>query len=276
MGSQCTDRVFPVRNGRVPHRENVGDASGDLVADPSRASSALWWSMAGPTPIRNDTDYNAALSRIDQLMGAERGSTDSEELDALADLVVLYESGPVTEWDSERKDDMAISDSLLPEFDQEIAGARRTLERVPADKFDWRPHPKSGTMVWLAGHLANLPSWAPLTIGQDELDLAPGGKQMDPPPPPADTADLVATFDRHAAEARAAIAGASDADLMKPWTLLSNGRTLMTLPKVAVLRSFVMNHLIHHRAQLGVYLRLNDIPVPSIYGPSADEAPPGF
>ena len=171
---------------------------------------------------------------------------------------------------------MAISDSLLPEFDQEIAGARRTLERVPDDKFDWRPHPKSGTMVWLAGHVANLPSWAPLTINQDELDLAPGGKQMDSPPPPADTAELVATFDRHAAEARAAIAGASDAELMKPWTLLSNGQTLMTLPKVAVLRSFVMNHLIHHRAQLGVYLRLNDIPVPSIYGPSADEVPPGF
>ena len=171
---------------------------------------------------------------------------------------------------------MAISESLLPEFDQEIAGARRTLERVPADKFDWRPHPKSGTMVWLAGHLANLPSWAPLTINQDELDMAPGGKPLDPPPPPADAEALVATFDRCAAEARAAIAGASDADLMKPWTLLSNGRTLMTLPKVAVLRSFVMNHLIHHRAQLGVYLRLNDIPVPSIYGPSADEAPPGF
>ena len=171
---------------------------------------------------------------------------------------------------------MAISDSLLPEFDQEIAGVRRTLERVPADKFDWRPHPKSGTMVWLAGHLANLPSWAPITINQDELDMAPGGKQMDPPPAPADTAELLATFDKCAAEARAAIAGASDAELMKPWTLLSNGQTLMTLPKVAVLRSFVMNHLIHHRAQLGVYLRLNDIAVPSIYGPSADEAPPGF
>lgn len=171
---------------------------------------------------------------------------------------------------------MAISDSLLPEFDQEMAGARRTLERVPTDKFDWRPHPKSGTMIWLAGHLANLPSWAPLTIGRDELDLAPGGKQMDPPPRPADTAALVATFDRCAAEARAAISGASDAELAKPWTLLSNGQTLMTLPKAAVLRSFVMNHVIHHRAQLGVYLRLNDIAVPSIYGPSADEAPPGF
>ena len=171
---------------------------------------------------------------------------------------------------------MAIIDSLLPEFDQEIAGVRKTLERVPADKFEWRPHPRSATMISLAGHLANLPTWAPLTINQDELDTAPGGKSMDPPPPPADTAELVATFDRHAAEARAAIAGSNDAELMKPWSLLRNGATLMTMPKAVVIRSFVMNHLIHHRAQLGVYLRLNDIPVPSIYGPSADESPAGF
>ena len=171
---------------------------------------------------------------------------------------------------------MAIAEALLPEFDQEAAGVRRTLERVPADKFDWRPHEKSGTMIWLAGHLANLPAWAPLTIGQDELDLAPGGESMPQAPEPASVEELVATFDRHAAAARAAIAGASDEELMKPWSLLSNGQVLMTLPKAAVIRSFVMNHLIHHRAQLGVYLRLNDVPVPSIYGPSADENPMGF
>ena len=93
------------------------------------------------------------------------------------------------------------------------------------------------------------------------------------PQPPADNAALVATFDRNAAAARAAIAGASDSDLFRPWSLLQNGVTLMTMPKVAVLRSFVLNHLIHHRAQLGVYLRLNDIAVPSLYGPSADETP---
>ncbi len=171
---------------------------------------------------------------------------------------------------------MAIAEALLPEFDQEAAGVRRTLERVPADKFEWRPHEKSGTMIWLAGHLANLPRWAVLTMEADELDMAPGGEQMPPPPTPASVDELVATFDRHAAEARAAIAAASDADLMKPWSLLSNGTVLMTLPKAAVIRSFVMNHLIHHRAQLGVYLRMNDVPVPSIYGPSADETPPGF
>lgn len=171
---------------------------------------------------------------------------------------------------------MAIAEALLPEFDQEAAGVRRTLERVPADKFDWRPHEKSGTMIWLAGHLANLPSWAVLTIEQDTLDLAPGGKPMPAPPEPATVGELVATFDREAAAARAAIAGAADDALRKPWTLLRNGTALMTLPKVAVVRSFVMNHLIHHRAQLGVYLRMNDVAVPSIYGPSADEAPPGF
>ncbi len=171
---------------------------------------------------------------------------------------------------------MAIAEALLPEFDQEAAGVRRTLERVPADKFEWRPHEKSMTMISLAGHLANLPQWATLTMAADELDTTPGGEPMPPPPVPASVEELVATFDRHAAEARAAIAGASDAEFMKPWSMLNNGTVMMTLPKAAVIRSFVMNHLIHHRAQLGVYLRLNDVPVPSIYGPSADETPPGF
>ena len=168
---------------------------------------------------------------------------------------------------------MSISESMLPEFDHEVAGVRATLERVPDDKLDWKPHQKSGSMGWLAGHLANLPTWAVLTVEQDELDLLPGGKPLDQPPPPVDSADLVATLDRNAAAARTAIAGAGDADLLRPWSLLQNGVTLMTLPKVAVLRNFVFNHLVHHRAQLGVYLRLNDIPVPPLYGPSADEAP---
>ena len=171
---------------------------------------------------------------------------------------------------------MAITETLLPEFDQEMANTRKTLERVPEDRFDWAPHKKSGSMVWLAGHLANIPSWASIAISQDELDLAPGGKVPAPPPPPTSTEQLLATFDKNAAEARAAIAGASDSELMKPWSLLQNGSKMMTMPKAVVLRSFVMNHLIHHRAQLGVYLRLNDIPVPSIYGPSADENPMGL
>ena len=168
---------------------------------------------------------------------------------------------------------MAISESLLPEFDHEMANTRKTLERVPDGKSDWKPHDKSMAMGGLATHLSNIPTWAVYTIAQDSLDLAPGGEPLPPTPIAGSQAELLANFDENVAKARAAIAGASDAELFKPWTLMTNGNTILTLPKVAVLRSFVMNHLIHHRAQLGVYLRLNDIPVPSIYGPSADESP---
>lgn len=170
---------------------------------------------------------------------------------------------------------MGLSESLLPEFDHEMANTRKTLERVPHDKSEWKPHSKSMAMGGLATHLSNIPTWINYTIDQDSLDLAPGGKPL----PSAELAksqeELLATFDANIAKARAAIAGAADAELFKPWTLMSNGHTILTMPKIAVLRSFVMNHLIHHRAQLGVYLRLNDIPVPSIYGPSADENPFG-
>jgi len=168
---------------------------------------------------------------------------------------------------------MGLSDALLPEFDQEMANTRKTLERVPHEKFGWKPHEKSMAMGGLATHLSNIPTWAVYTIDQDSLDLAPEGKPLPHAELAKSQTELLALFDTNAAKARAAIAGASDADLFKPWTLMSNGATILTLPKVAVLRSFVMNHLIHHRAQLGVYLRLNDIPVPSIYGPSADESP---
>ena len=130
-------------------------------------------------------------------------------------------------------------------------------------------------MIWLAGHLANLPSWVRLTIEQDELDLAPGGKAPDPPPTPANVDEILAMFDKNVAEARAAMAEASDDALMKPWSLLQNGKTMLTLPKATVLRSFVMNHLIHHRAQLGVYLRLNDIPVPVNLRPVCRREPDG-
>jgi len=168
---------------------------------------------------------------------------------------------------------MGISESLLPEFDQAMANTRKTLERVPHEKFDWKPHEKSTAMGGLATHLSNLPTWAVYAIDQDSLDLAPGGKPLPPAELAKSEAELLAIFDANSAKARAAIAGASDEALFKPWTLMSNGNEILTFPKISVLRSFVMNHIIHHRAQLGVYLRLNDIPVPPIYGPSADESP---
>ena len=168
---------------------------------------------------------------------------------------------------------MRLSESLLPEFDNEMASTRKTLERVPVDKPDWKPHEKSMALGGLATHLSNLPTWAFYTLGQDSLDLAPGGIPMPSPEIAKTQEELLATFDANVAKAREAIAGADDAEFFKPWSLLSNGANILTMPKIAVLRSFVMNHLIHHRAQLGVYLRLNDIAVPSIYGPSADENP---
>jgi uncharacterized damage-inducible protein DinB len=166
---------------------------------------------------------------------------------------------------------MKLSETLLPEFEHEMANTRRTLERVPEDKLDWQPHEKSMTMGGLTTHLANIPSWAMHGIDQDSLDVAPPGEKPLRIEPVQSRAEALAMFDRNVAAARAAIAGASDEHLLKPWSLLSGGRTVMTLPRVAVLRSFVMNHNVHHRAQLGLYLRLNDVPVPAIYGPSADE-----
>ena len=162
-----------------------------------------------------------------------------------------------------------ISRALLPEFDQEMATTRRLLERVPDDKFDWKPHEKSGTMGWLAGHVATLGRLASAAVGTDSIDFATA-----PQPPKANNrAELLTVFDKISSEARKAIASASDAHLMKSWSLQLNGKTLMSLPRAAVLRGFFLNHLIHHRGQLSVYLRLNNVPLPSIYGPSADENP---
>lgn len=166
---------------------------------------------------------------------------------------------------------MALSQTLLPEFDHEMANTRKTLERVPDDKFDWKPHEKSFSMGRLANHLAFLPTWTVASLNQTSIDINPVGEPP-PRPPEAKTAkELLDMFDAAVSAAREAIAGASDETLFVPWTLMSGGKTVFTMPRIAVLRGFVMNHSIHHRAQLGVYLRLNDIPVPSIYGPSADE-----
>ncbi len=166
---------------------------------------------------------------------------------------------------------MAIAQSLLPEFDQEMANTRKTLERVPDGKFAWKPHDKSGTMGWLAGHVAMLPGWIPITFSQDSLDINPPGGSDFKPPRIEDRADLLAVFDKNVSEARKTLSSTTDEQMMRPWTLLSAGNKIFTIPKAGVVRSFVLNHLIHHRAQLTIYLRLNNVPVPALYGPSADE-----
>ena len=162
---------------------------------------------------------------------------------------------------------MSIAETLIPEYDHEVGTTRKLLERVPDGKFDWKPHDRSMSLGELASHLATMLSWGTATINQPEFDLSAPFT-----PSSLNTrADLLASFDKEAGATRAALAAASDAVLMTAWSLKKNGKTLFTMPKAGVLRSFVMNHMIHHRGQLSVYLRLNDVPLPSMYGPSADE-----
>jgi uncharacterized damage-inducible protein DinB len=166
---------------------------------------------------------------------------------------------------------MSLGEALLPEFNQEMANTRRTLERVPEDKFDWKPHQRSMTMGRLATHLAELPGWAMATVEKDSLDLAPPGGTGLQPGTARTRKELLAMFDANVDAARTAISRAGDDHLAQNWTLLVAGNRIFTRPRLAVLRNSVLNHSIHHRAQLGVYLRLNNLPVPAIYGPSADE-----
>lgn len=165
---------------------------------------------------------------------------------------------------------MSIAQSLLTEFDHEVATTRRVLERVSDAKFGWKPHAKSMSMGELANHCVNVPFWGTLTLSTDCFDISPGGKDISDPASPT-AAELLSRFDKVVAEARATISGASDEIMLQQWSLYANGVTLFSMPRIAVMRTFVMNHLIHHRGQLSVYLRLNDISVPAIYGPSADE-----
>ena len=167
---------------------------------------------------------------------------------------------------------MALNAMLLPEFDEEMKITRKFLERVPEDKFGWKPHEKSMSLGSLAAHLAEMPGWTVPTIQQSSLDLAPPGGPPFQPTKTSSRRETLEFFDRNTAAARMAIASARDEELMKPWSLLMGGQIIFTMPRIGVLRSMVMSHNIHHRAQLGVYLRLNNVPVPGTYGPSADEA----
>jgi uncharacterized damage-inducible protein DinB len=163
---------------------------------------------------------------------------------------------------------MAIKDGLLAEFDHEMGTTRKLLERVPDEKLSWKPHEKSMSLGGLATHLANLPHWAGIILSEPSFDLAeaPPNRQT-----LASRAEVLADFDRVVKSARASLADRSDAEIVAPWTLKRGGQQVFTMPRVAAFRSFVLSHTIHHRGQLSVYLRLNDVPVPAIYGPSADE-----
>jgi len=160
---------------------------------------------------------------------------------------------------------MSISSTFLPEFDEEMKITRRLLERVPGEKGAWKPHEKSFSLGHLAQLVAWMPGWITQAVKETRLDLsAAPGYSLEK------TETLVKMFDANVASAQAALAASSDADFQVPWSLTVGERVLFTMPRVGVVRQTI-NHLIHHRGQLSVYLRMVDVPLPSIYGPTADE-----
>lgn len=164
---------------------------------------------------------------------------------------------------------MAITDALLPEYDHEMATTRRLLDRVPEGDFGWKPHERSMALGELAGHIANLLMWCSTILDAPSFDLATLGDRR--AEPPASRRALLEDFDGKVAAVRASLAKRTDAELLAPWTLKHGDHEVFTLPRVSAIRSFVMSHSIHHRGQLSVYLRLRNVPVPPIYGPTADE-----
>ena len=164
---------------------------------------------------------------------------------------------------------MPLIETLLPEFDREMGQTRKLIERAPEDQFDWKPHPSSMTLGRLAGHLTELPGWASTAMTSSAFEVPP-----DRPPDdqrPASRAAVLALFDDTVTAARRNLAGKTDAEFLAPWTLTAEGKEVFTMPKIAMIRTFVLNHMVHHRGQMSVYLRMLGVKIPSIYGPSGDE-----
>jgi uncharacterized damage-inducible protein DinB len=166
---------------------------------------------------------------------------------------------------------MKITELFLADLERESDSTRRTLERVPQGRNDWKPHPKSMRLGYLATMVANMPAWIDVVISQEELDINPPDGPRHRPPELSTSSELVAALDAAVAKGRAALQNTSDEHLMKPWRFLSGGRMVSEQPRYVMIRDAVFSHLVHHRGQLTVYLRLNDALVPAIYGPSADE-----
>jgi uncharacterized damage-inducible protein DinB len=166
---------------------------------------------------------------------------------------------------------MSIAELLLPEFEQEMSGVRRVLERIPNDKLSWKAHEKSNTIGWLANHLAEIPGWVQGTLSADEWDIDPVDGEPYRTPNLSSREAILEELDKNVAAAKASLAATGDETFAQSWSLLKQGNVMLTMPKLGVIRTWVINHSIHHRGIMTVYLRLNDIPVPGLYGPSGDE-----
>jgi uncharacterized damage-inducible protein DinB len=162
---------------------------------------------------------------------------------------------------------MALKDALLAEYDHELATTKKLLERVPEDRLAWKPHGKSMSIGGLSQHIANIPNWGTTILNEAGFDLSTAPPNLEEP---SSHADIMKWFEDARAKARQAL-DKTDGELLAMWSLTRGGQPMFSMPRISAFRSFVLNHIIHHRGQLSVYLRLNDIPVPSIYGPSADE-----
>jgi uncharacterized damage-inducible protein DinB len=165
---------------------------------------------------------------------------------------------------------MSFAETLLPEYEHEMQVTRTMLERVPMEKYDWRPHTKSTSLGALASHLATLAGFGVRLIKQTEVNMAPEGGPPRMPPQYRTREDLLDAFDKNVAASREAIQSLEDSDLRTLWSLKMGAQTIFSLPRAAAIRTMMMSHIIHHRGQLSVYLRLNDVPLPAVYGPTAD------
>lgn len=165
---------------------------------------------------------------------------------------------------------MTIKDSLLPEYDREMGTTRKLLERIPEADLGWKPHQKSMSLGELATHLAEIPGWAGAILKMPVFDMAHAGGDF-APKAPGSCAELLQKFDKTVADTRALIAATSDAEFMALWAFRKGGQEVFSAPRIVATKSFIVNHSIHHRGQLSVYLRLRNVPLPPIYGPSADE-----
>lgn len=163
---------------------------------------------------------------------------------------------------------MPFADHFLPEYEHEMHTTRTLLERVPMEKADWKPHPKSRSLGQLATHLAQLPGHGARIATLSEFDVSTGLKSM--PPAPKTRDELLALFDENVSKTRLAVQSLGERDAVAPWTFRNGSQVIFSLPRAGAFRTLLMNHMIHHRGQLSVYLRLNDVPLPSIYGPTAD------